>query len=203
MSKPESLSGTGNAPLAATRRYSFRRVVGSAGDAHLVIPVVHRTSCEDLGEVAHSEQEVFVAGLLDELEVPHSAGFPGEWVFPDVATLDRVWSALGERLREPEKTVPRFDAHGEIVNTTALTSRFLELVRRVGFVREREVDARVVVVDSETGERWELSSSLGDGRDVQATARVDNDSHGTVDVTVSGVLDGQVLADQFLASLRL
>jgi len=39
MAKPESLSGTAGAPFDATRRYSFRRVVGSAGDAHLVIPV--------------------------------------------------------------------------------------------------------------------------------------------------------------------
>lgn len=102
MAKPESLSGTAE-PLDATRRYSFRRVVGSAGDAHLVIPVVHRVSCEDLGEVVELEQEVFVRALIAELGLKANAGFPGEWVFPDVATLDLVWEALRARLREPPK----------------------------------------------------------------------------------------------------
>lgn len=101
MAKPESLSGTAGAPLDATRRYSFRRVVGSAGDAHLVIPVVHRVSCEDLGEVVEPEQEVFVRALIAELGGKANAGFPGEWVFPDVASLDVVWEALRARLREP------------------------------------------------------------------------------------------------------
>ena len=77
MAKHDSLSGTGDAPLDATRRYSFRRVVGSAGDAHLVIPVVHRTSCEDLGEVVEPDQQVFVTALLSELGLEVRAGFPG------------------------------------------------------------------------------------------------------------------------------
>lgn len=94
----DSFTGTGAPPLDATRRYTFRRVVGAGGEAHLLIPIVHRTSCEDAGEVEWAEQDAFVSALLAELGVNHRQGHPGEWVFPDAATLDTVWSALGARL---------------------------------------------------------------------------------------------------------
>ncbi len=98
MANPDSLTGTGVAPLEATRRYSFRRVLGAGGEGHLLIPIVHRTSCEDAGEVEWTEQEAFVRALLAELGVNHRTGHPGEWVFPDAATLETVWKALGARL---------------------------------------------------------------------------------------------------------
>jgi hypothetical protein len=97
--KPEAISGRGAPPLEPARRYVFRRVLGSGGEGHLLIPIVHRTSCEDAGEIEHPEQEQFVAALLAELGVAARAGNPGEWVFSDAATLDIVWNALRARLR--------------------------------------------------------------------------------------------------------
>lgn len=202
MTTPASLTGTGSAPLAATRRYSFRRVVGSAADAHLVIPVVHRTSCEDLGEVERTEQQAFVQALLSELGIASRAGFPGEWLFEDAATLDRAWSALGARLRKPEKLPPRFEAERELTPAemprvlAALEPRFAELVRQVAGVAG-EVES---VEESGT---LSLASSLGDGREVRASARraASGGAGGRVAVVVQGVLDGAALAERFLASL--
>jgi len=91
--RPEALSGGGAPPLEPGRRYVFRRVVGAGGEGHLLIPIVHRTSCEDAGETEHPEQERFVNSVLAELSVSSRVGNPGEWVFG----TKRRWTSCGTR----------------------------------------------------------------------------------------------------------
>lgn len=239
MTTLESIAATGSAPLAATRRYSFRRSAPSEAPARLLIPVVYRSSADDFGEVERTEQNAFVEALLAELGVSFRAGYPGEWLFPDVTALDATWNALLERLGEPSAAPPRFAASREVSPAEAaavaagVTTRFLELVSRVAGLsgddfacidrrfdssgpentrtevwRRGEVYVRVEATAIESGygvhgERGTLSVSgvLGDGRDVQASTRVDMRSGGHVGVTVSGVLDAKALAERFLASL--
>ena len=97
----DALSGTAGAPLAATRAYTFRRE-----GTRLLLPVCHRGSWDDFGIAERPEQEGFVRAALAALGVPASTGYPGEWVFPDVAALDRAWTHLEAVLRPPASVAP-------------------------------------------------------------------------------------------------
>ncbi|TAK18403.1 MAG: hypothetical protein EPO40_37110 [Myxococcaceae bacterium] len=109
-------SGAADAPLAATRRYSFTRVVTAAGEAKLTIPFCQRGSWDDFGIVEHPEQEVFVHRLLASLGVAVRSGYPGEFVFPDVASLERAWAALEAAIQAPAAAPP---ADGRDVSASA------------------------------------------------------------------------------------
>lgn len=239
MSISEHLSGTENAPLAATRSYDFRKVIAASGHPRLLIPVVHRNSYDDFGEVERSEQQVFLERLIAELGVSRTTGYPGEWIFADATALDTVWNALRDRLRAPSASVPLADAHRDVPTadaarvSAALAPKFLELVSAVAGPSGEPftcVDKRIDTGGPESkrkevwrsGEVWvgveataiesgygvhgehcqlTVTCMLGDGRDVRASARLDMRSGGSVDVTVSGVLDAKELAERFLASL--
>ncbi len=88
------LRGTGPAPLVAAQLYDFHRIVTAAGEAKLTIPYKQRGSWDDHGVVEYADQETFVEELLVSLGVVANGGYPGEWIFADVAALDRVWAAL-------------------------------------------------------------------------------------------------------------
>jgi len=130
-------SGTAGAPLAATRRYSFTHVVTAGGEAKLKIPYCQRGSWDDFGIVEHPEQEVFVHRLLASLGVPVRSGYPGEFLFPDVASLDRAWAALEAALQATAAAPPaasaqrRVSADEAAAVSGALTARFLDLVSTV------------------------------------------------------------------------
>jgi hypothetical protein len=70
------LVGTGNAPLAATRRYSFTAHLVSDGESRLSIPYRQRGSWDDYGVVEQPEQEAFVRQLLASLGAPARTGYP-------------------------------------------------------------------------------------------------------------------------------
>jgi hypothetical protein len=130
-------TGTGDAPLVATQRYTFQHVVTAAGEAKLTIPYVQRGSWDDHGIVERPEQERFVARLLASPDLSAKTGYPGEWIFPDVATLDRAWAALAAALRDPAATPPAATARRSVSREEAqavaggLTQRYLDLVSDV------------------------------------------------------------------------
>ncbi len=130
-------TGTGDAPLAATRRYTFNHGVTTAGEAKLTIPYVQRGSFDDHGVALWPEQEVFTEGLLAAQGLPSRRGDPGEWLFPDVAALGRAWAALAANLREAVSTAPVAIARCPVTKAEAnavaggLTQHFLRLVSAV------------------------------------------------------------------------
>lgn len=137
MSHPDSLDGTGGAPLAATSRYSFHRSVSVEGEPMLTISVVHRGSWDDYGVVKYPEQEEYVRRLVASLGVTARTGYPGEWIFAAASDLDRVWLALAEAVQAPAASVPAATAQRAVDQSEAgtvsagLTGRFLALVDRV------------------------------------------------------------------------
>ena len=93
-----NLKGTGPAPLTAGQGYAFTYTVEVDGRARLSIPWAQRGSWDDYGSVIYDEQEAFVWAVTTEVAAATQSYYPGEWVFVDVATLDRVWAALAARI---------------------------------------------------------------------------------------------------------
>lgn len=133
-------SGSGQAPLAATRKYSFTHVVTAKGEAKLQTPYVQRGTWDDYGVVERAEQEAFVYAMLKSLGINARVTYSGEWTMPDVATLDRVWAAIEATLRPPVKDAPVATVQREVSPAEAravserLTARVLDLVSVVAGV---------------------------------------------------------------------
>jgi len=131
------LVGTGNAPLAATQRYSFTAHPAPEGESRLTISIVQRGSWDDYGIAEHPEQEAFVRDLLSSLGVPTRTGYPGEWLFVERAAFDTAFEALRAALREPLATAPVASAQRTVTAaeapavSSALMRRFLELVSKL------------------------------------------------------------------------
>ncbi len=104
------LHGTTTAPLAATIRYEFTRAQSNRGLPAILIPVAipvrQRGSGDDYGEVERLEQQAWLWRFFASLDALPESGWPGEFLWPDEATRDRVWSALADTLRAPAKSPP-------------------------------------------------------------------------------------------------
>lgn len=152
MSDVLHLRGSGDAPLLATREYSFARVVEPADAARLTIPRRQRGSGDEHDLVEHPEQAVFVARLLAARGVTARSDAPGEWSFADPAALADAWAALTAAVRPPASATPTGRAQRSVSRaqasavSAALTRRFLDLVSAVlGLSGEAfvQLDARI------------------------------------------------------------
>lgn len=125
----EWLDGTGGAPLAATVRYSFRRVTSTLVDPRLEIPLAQEGA---LDVCAYPEQASFVNGIVRSLGLAVRTPRAGVWFFDDEAALSAFWSRLATRLAEPDATVPHANArrpHGHDLDT--FRSRFFRVVAQL------------------------------------------------------------------------
>ena len=157
---PEHLTGTGPAPLAATREYTFTR----GAELTLEIPWRQRGPFDDFGAVEHAEQEAFLTMLFAELAVEAHAGRPGGFTFPDAAGLDRVWETIRRLLKPVVKAAPTASAKCKVTTGDApavdsvLTRRFLNLVSVVAGLTEGAfacLDQRLETGDQTTRfENW-------------------------------------------------
>ena len=184
MSILESLYGSGDAPLVATRNYTFNRATASRGEPALWISVVHRDSRDDFGKVEFAEQEAFVEQLLKSLGVAARSGYPGEWIFTDSSDQELVWIGLSEAIKAPAKSVPSATAQRAVdekeagVVSAALTARFLALVDAV---RGRSGGPFVCLenrVDNNGYEATRLERWQSDGVSVRVEATGIESGHG-------------------------
>lgn len=124
--RDEWLHGTAGAPLAATVRYSFRRVTSALVDPRLEVPL---TQLGALDVCAHPEQAAFVARFVRSLGLAVRTPRPGVWFFDDDAALAVLWSGLATQLAEPDVTAPFANAQREHrLDLDTARTRFFMLV---------------------------------------------------------------------------
>jgi len=187
--------GTADAPLAAAQPYYFTRATSFDDRPVITLPTLQRGTWDDYGYVERPEQEVWFEHFLARIGMSTGGRFPGEFAWPDAATRDRVWNALGEALQPIVKPPPAvtltlaMDAAEARARLADLRPRFCALAATLlGFDGPRfEQRYAVPVPDTHPPQRKELWQHRAGERFLEVIL------HGTEVASDTGVYDASTI----------